>query len=67
MGLIRKADLCVHAGDIGIAAVIQELESENLPVIAVLGNNDIATKWPANDRNLLKKIPDQQAVGLPGG
>ena len=67
MALIRRTDLCVHAGDIGNAAVIEQLESENLPVVAVLGNNDIATKWPANDCKLLKKIPYQQTVELPGG
>jgi len=67
MGLICKTDLRVHAGDIGNVAVIQELESENLPVVLVLGNNDITAKWSANDSKLLKKIPYQQAVDLPGG
>ena len=67
LDLIRETDLCIHAGDIGNAAVIQQLELESLPVFAVLGNNDVATKWPAKDVQLLKKIPAEQVVDLPGG
>ena len=67
LDLIRETDLCVHAGDIGSAAVMQQLESEKIPVIAVLGNNDIVTKWPAQDSKWLKKIPSEQVVNLPGG
>lgn len=67
LGLIRNTDLCVHAGDIGNAAVITQLEAEAIPVYAVLGNNDIATKWPAQECTFLKQIPNYQTIDLPGG
>jgi putative phosphoesterase len=67
LDLIRGSDLCVHAGDIGNAVVLQLLEMENIPVVAVLGNNDITAKWPARDVGILKKIPSEQFVNLPGG
>lgn len=67
LDLITKADVCVHAGDIGNASIITQLEAEGLPVYAVLGNNDVAIKWPAQDCKFLKKIPTLQAVDLPGG
>ncbi len=65
--LISGADLCVHAGDIGSAAVLDQLESQNVPVVPVLGNNDTVIKWPARDTTILKTIPYQQTVDLPGG
>jgi putative phosphoesterase len=67
LGIIRGADLCIHAGDIGNAAVLTQLETEGLPVYAVLGNNDVVTKWPAQDCAFLDKIPYHQTVDLPGG
>ncbi|HEY5603905.1 MAG TPA: metallophosphoesterase family protein [Gammaproteobacteria bacterium] len=67
MDLIRETELCVHAGDIGCAAVFQQLELVNIPAVAVLGNNDIAAKWPVRDVKFLKKIPNEQVVELPGG
>lgn len=67
LDLIRETDLCVHAGDIGNARVLQQLESENVPVLAVLGNNDVATKWPAGDAHWLEEIPSEQVLYLPGG
>ncbi|WP_455207343.1 metallophosphoesterase family protein [Kaarinaea lacus] len=67
LSVIRETDLCIHAGDIGCAAVIQQLESENISVVAVLGNNDVVNKWPAQDSKWLEKIPSEQVVNLPGG
>lgn len=64
---IKGCELCVHAGDIGNAAIITQLEVEGLLVYAVLGNNDVVTKWPAQDCGYLKEIPNQQMIDLPGG
>jgi uncharacterized protein len=36
---LRRADLILHAGDVAVASVLDEL-SEYAPVLAVLGNND---------------------------
>ncbi len=43
-GLFAGVDHILHAGDIGSARVIQELESI-APVTAVLGNNDFDPTW----------------------
>lgn len=67
LGLIRGADMCIHAGDIGSAAVFAQLEAEKIPLYAVLGNNDVAGKWPLRERAFLSHIPAQQLLDLPGG
>jgi uncharacterized protein len=36
---LRRADVILHAGDVAVAAVLDEL-SQYAPVLAVLGNND---------------------------
>jgi uncharacterized protein len=36
---LRRADVILHAGDVAVASVLDEL-SEYAPVLAVLGNND---------------------------
>jgi putative phosphoesterase len=65
--LVRDCDIAVHAGDIGNAAVLQALEPRSGKIVAVLGNNDVAGKWPATDRKLLKHLPSEAELGLPGG
>jgi len=72
--LISNLDGCdaiVHAGDIGDAAVLNELKQYSPHVFPVRGNNDIDDKWPIQDQAELKKIPEylelifnDQVVGL---
>ena len=64
---VGACDLCVHAGDIGGAQVLLDIEQTGVPVIAVLGNNDVAGKWPAAEAALIDSIPQSQCVELPGG
>jgi len=65
--LIAVADLCVHAGDLGGVQVIQQIAATGTPLIAVRGNNDVASKWPADDQQILQKLPFEQKIPLPGG
>ncbi|WP_455203007.1 metallophosphoesterase family protein [Kaarinaea lacus] len=65
--LIKQADIAVHAGDIGNADVIHEMQPKKGNVYAVLGNNDVAAKWPTQQHNVLHTLPEQIVVNLPGG
>lgn len=65
--IVRTADLCVHAGDVGNASVISQVQELGIPLYAVLGNNDIATKWPAEDCRILHQLPHEHYIELPGG
>lgn len=60
-------DCVVHAGDVGTASVLQALEPRMGVVLAVRGNNDVAAKWPEQDRGLLAGLPELAWLELPGG
>jgi putative phosphoesterase len=62
-----RCDLVVHGGDIGDAAVLDALRDACGEVIAVLGNNDVAAKWPALHHDTLHALPEQAHIALPGG
>lgn len=64
---INACDMAVHAGDIGNWQIIEVLHSRCDSVQAVLGNNDVAAKWPAEQRDRLAAIPWSLSVNLPGG
>ena len=55
----QRADLVVHAGDIGCAAVLDLLRPARGKLLAVTGNNDISEKWPLEDQALLAALPQQ--------
>lgn len=61
--LARTADLVVHAGDIGSAAVLQRLGAK---VHAVRGNNDVSAKW-VGPASVLAALPEACELSLPGG
>ncbi len=65
--LVADCDLAVHGGDIGNAWVLARMQPSSGRVYAVRGNNDVGRKWPPEDRALLKAIPEQAVVDLPGG
>jgi putative phosphoesterase len=60
-------DLIVHAGDVGAAGVIAELERHAPRVVAVRGNNDVPGKWPKGERAALEALPLEVEIDLPGG
>lgn len=64
--LIATSEVCVHAGDIGAAAIIDDLE-RHCRLICVKGNNDVPNKWPGADRHRLDSIPNEARLKLPGG
>lgn len=67
LDVAATCDVVVHAGDIGNAKVLQALGLMTDQVLAVRGNNDTRTKWPARDRTVLTALPEALRVALPGG
>ena len=57
----------MHAGDIGSAAVLESLDSDQGKVFAVVGNNDVDWKWEVADVGVLKKLPEVQEIVLSSG
>lgn len=66
-GLARASDLVLHAGDIGDYGVVRVLAAGGAPVLAVLGNNDVAAKWPADQIPELARLPAVAGAQVPGG
>lgn len=64
---IAGADLVVHGGDVGNGAVLDELRAVTGRVLAVHGNNDVASKWPENEADVVASLPAVGRVALPGG
>jgi uncharacterized protein len=65
--VLAECDLVVHGGDIGRASVLAQLQPRLGRVLAVCGNNDVARKWPEEDRRLLVHLPEFLVQPLPGG
>ncbi|NBC47691.1 MAG: metallophosphoesterase [Gammaproteobacteria bacterium] len=65
--IVSGCDIALHGGDIGNAEVLAQLQPRGGHVYAVLGNNDVAHKWPDGQRELLVSIPWEAHVALPGG
>ena len=63
---VSRSHFAVHAGDIGSEAVLSALRPAR-GVVAVRGNNDVAEKWPAADRERLEALPWESRLELPGG
>jgi putative phosphoesterase len=60
-------DHVVHAGDIGRAEILDQLSAQGARLVAVSGNNDVATKWPPQQRDLLARLVQEARLELPGG
>ncbi|MFC4822314.1 metallophosphoesterase family protein [Dokdonella ginsengisoli] len=65
--LAREAALVVHAGDVGSAQVLERLRRACPRVIAVRGNNDVASKWACADLQELQTLGESVEIDLPGG
>lgn len=65
--IARDCDIVVHAGDVGNAAVLDTLRASGAKVVAIRGNNDVASKWPRDDRKALDALEDIARIDLPGG
>ena len=67
LDLVVGMELVVHTGDIGSASVLAVLKSRCENVVAVAGNNDVPTKWRADEYRSLSKLPESLQINLPGG
>lgn len=67
LAAVEGADLVVHGGDVGSAAVLDALSRAATEVVAVQGNNDVPAKWPEDDAAVLGTLPQVFRVALPGG
>ncbi|MBK1720174.1 metallophosphoesterase family protein [Thiocystis violacea] len=65
--VVAGCDIAVHGGDIGHASILAQLQPRLGRVLAVFGNNDVARKWPEEDRRLLVHLPEWLEQPLPGG
>jgi putative phosphoesterase len=63
----RECDAVVHTGDVGARAVLDALGAAGAPVLAVYGNNDVPAKWPRGEGAVLRALPQQVTLALPGG
>ena len=54
----QNCDAIIHAGDIGDADILGQLDTQADHVFSVRGNNDIEEKWPKHDLTTLAEIPD---------
>ncbi len=55
---LQNCDAIIHAGDIGDADILENLNTHAEHVFPVRGNNDTEEKWPADDLSALAEIPD---------
>ena len=65
--LAGTCDFVLHLGDIGSAAVLKQLQPKSDQVFAVTGNNDTPAKWDVGDLEVLRSLPQQLTLKLPGG
>jgi hypothetical protein len=65
--VISAADIAVHAGDIGAAAVLSAMNPKTGRVIAIVGNNDLAVPWQGDQPEYYELLPDIAEFELPGG
>jgi len=64
---IKDCDIAMHAGDIGNSRVLETMQPKSGHVIAVAGNNDKPYLWDFKDWHLVKNLPHQFDLSLPGG
>lgn len=64
---ISRADIAIHAGDIGDASVLSAMRPKTGRVIAVSGNNDHPLFWPVDQTEVLESMPEVARFELPGG
>ena len=55
---LQDCDAIIHAGDIGDADILEQLNAHANYVFPVRGNNDTEEKWPTHDLPALADIPD---------
>ncbi|WP_455211077.1 metallophosphoesterase family protein [Kaarinaea lacus] len=64
---ITHCDIAIHAGDVGNAEVIQSMQPKSKKLYLVKGNNDVASKWPNDQKQQLHELREQIILDVPGG
>ena len=64
---IKSCDIAIHAGDIGNSAVFNDMQPKSGHILAVAGNNDKPYLWDFKDWNVVKNLPQQIELSVPGG
>ena len=63
---VNQCDYIVHAGDIFNANVLEQLQPKQ-KMIAVAGNNDFPAFWDESEVDVVKALPKNDQLELPGG
>jgi putative phosphoesterase len=63
---VNGCDYIVHAGDIFNAYVLEQLKPKK-ELIAVAGNNDFPAFWDESEADVVKALPKNSRLELPGG
>ena len=63
---VNQCDYIVHAGDIFNADVLAQLQPKK-ELIAVAGNNDYPDFWDSSEVDVVKALPKNDRLELPGG
>jgi len=64
--VIRDCDYAIHAGDIGCAQILSQLQPRK-SLIAVAGNNDHPAMWHRDESTIVSALPKTARLELPGG
>jgi len=64
--VVNQCDYIVHAGDIFNTHVLEQLEPKK-ELIAVAGNNDYPAFWNDDEAGIVKALPKNNRLDLPGG
>ncbi len=65
--MAAACDITVHAGDILDPAVLDDVRPQCGQLVAVRGNNDVPEKRPQSGHHVLRQLPEQHFLDLPGG
>ena len=63
---VNNCDYIIHAGDIMGATVLEQLQPR-ISLHAVAGNNDHIAVWDAAEAEVVRDLPKQIRLPLPGG
>ena len=63
---VNQCDYIVHAGDIFNAHILEQLQPKK-ELIAVAGNNDFPAFWDESEVDIVKALPKNGKIELPGG
>lgn len=67
LNAIKSCEQIIHAGDICGAHILQQLKQISANVTAVTGNNDVASLWPEDEKDIVSALPAVAEIELPGG